>query len=414
MAFGGPYGDEHVNCVLDDKLNKQILIAGNSTSGDFAPTNQSHGFSAAIDYDGNWKWGHFFYNISYRLSTISGCYLNADNRLVLLGLLDDHVAIVEQELKGGTIVKSLYLDNNRNLPRANWPKIVTYNAIYHEVAKRAGQRSYYYVAFISNDQTWMVKIDADPSGNSQPARHQVVWSFFYEFTGTTAATAWKNKKTPRFLHQDLRESDQMYLIGRYYGKASVIKFSKTGSSVDYRLAFHCYSGATNPVADDCCRTSCLANSNDIDSTGSVPMSDILSYVQPEGQAFIYACGFAFQDMTSESDNRYASMFKMSTDGTVEFIRRWGQYRNSPPYPGAADVCRSISYDSSSKELVMLLDGHSQNLRPRYRGWQNSYNYTDMVIVRMSESGTVNSMKSISYGNLISVGAGTHTMFIKDR
>jgi hypothetical protein len=95
----------------------------------------------------------------------------------------------------------------------------------------------------------------------------------------------------------------MYLIGRYYGKGSVIKFSKAHFVVDWRIGFHCDSGAPAELQDACCHTVCLApNSatgitNDIGSSGSVPINDILAYVQPEGQDHIYACGYAFQDMT---------------------------------------------------------------------------------------------------------------------
>lgn len=83
------------------------------------------------------------------MSTVSGCHLNSENRLVLLGKVDGHVAIVEQEVLAGAVVKSLYLDNNKNLPRRNWPTIYTYGAIYHQI--KSSSERYYYVSFIAND-----------------------------------------------------------------------------------------------------------------------------------------------------------------------------------------------------------------------------------------------------------------------
>lgn len=55
----------------------------------------------------------------------------------------------------------------------------------------------------------------------------------------------------------------------------------------------------------------------------MPINDIDAYMQPEGQDAIYACGFAFQDMASDTINKYATMFKMHTSGEVQYIRRWG-------------------------------------------------------------------------------------------
>jgi hypothetical protein len=57
--------DEKVSCTLYDPVNEYIIVAGNSTSDDFGPAAIDHAFAYAVDLDGNWKWGKFFYNVSY-------------------------------------------------------------------------------------------------------------------------------------------------------------------------------------------------------------------------------------------------------------------------------------------------------------------------------------------------------------
>jgi hypothetical protein len=50
-----------------------IIVAGNTSSPDYAPASNSHAFAYAVDFQGNWIWGKFYYNQSYAVSTISGC-----------------------------------------------------------------------------------------------------------------------------------------------------------------------------------------------------------------------------------------------------------------------------------------------------------------------------------------------------
>lgn len=65
--------DEMVSCTVLDEKNGLIIVAGNSSSQDYAPAANDHAFAYAVDLDGNWRWGKFFYNVSFAISTISGC-----------------------------------------------------------------------------------------------------------------------------------------------------------------------------------------------------------------------------------------------------------------------------------------------------------------------------------------------------
>ena len=52
--YAGGSSDERVNCIKYDPLSGLILVGGNTTSDNFAPAANDHGFIFAIDIDGNW------------------------------------------------------------------------------------------------------------------------------------------------------------------------------------------------------------------------------------------------------------------------------------------------------------------------------------------------------------------------
>lgn len=107
--------------------------------------------------------------------------------------------------------------------------------------------------------------------------------------------AWKNKKTPRFLVEDKKDSKSLFLMGRHYGRGSIMKFDKRSAALDWRLD--------------------IALNND-DTTPNSKMTDILDYVQPDDSRYIYACGFSFEDATTESTNKKAVVFKISNTGSM--------------------------------------------------------------------------------------------------
>ena len=72
-----------------------------------------------------------------------------------------------------------------------------------------------------------------------------------------------------------------------------MKFDKQSAQIDWRLEVNQNGDATTPNSE---------------------MTDILAYVQPKGQRYIYACGFAFVDATTDSTNKKAVMFKVSDRG----------------------------------------------------------------------------------------------------
>ena len=82
LSSGGSK-NEFVSCTVYDAKNQQIIVGGNSTSEDYAPAANEHAFVYAVDMEGNWKWGKFYYNVSYAVSTISGCSMDGNGLLMV-------------------------------------------------------------------------------------------------------------------------------------------------------------------------------------------------------------------------------------------------------------------------------------------------------------------------------------------
>lgn len=103
VTLGGFRGNDLVSCTLRFEEHDLILVAGNSTSDDFGPSNSSHGYVSAIDTNGNVRWGHYFTNNSNPISTISGCHKSANGQAVFLGKSRDVPVILEISALTGMI-----------------------------------------------------------------------------------------------------------------------------------------------------------------------------------------------------------------------------------------------------------------------------------------------------------------------
>lgn len=135
-----------------------ILVAGNTTSEDYAPAANDHAFVYAIDQEGNWKWGKFFYNVSFAISTISGCSIDDNGNGVFLGMGNSVPIIMELNPVDGQVIKFMSLDKIGSSD-TSMPWYATYGAIYHDTKDQDGL-SYYYAAFIMEDALQLVKINS--------------------------------------------------------------------------------------------------------------------------------------------------------------------------------------------------------------------------------------------------------------
>lgn len=109
--YAGGSSKENVNCFIYDDKTDTVIIAGNTTSGDFSPAANDHGFVIALDTSGNWLWGKFFYNLSYALSDVSGCQMSSDGtELALLGMGNSQPVMMTIDTGTGAVNKYISLE----------------------------------------------------------------------------------------------------------------------------------------------------------------------------------------------------------------------------------------------------------------------------------------------------------------
>jgi hypothetical protein len=219
--------DERVSCTIYDPKNQFIIVAGNSTSEDFVPAANDHAFAYAVDLDGNWKWGKFFYNVSFAVSTISGCQLDGNGNVVFLSMGDSMPVIMELNPLDGSITNFMSFQWY-NTTESNVPWYQTFGGVYHDLDDMIDHRSYYYLSFVMIDYLQVLKVDKEAK--------TIAWNYqHYIDTNENDAIEYQNYKIPGLLHQDAQNPGQMFLIGRLEGYASVIKFSKSNFNIHWKV-----------------------------------------------------------------------------------------------------------------------------------------------------------------------------------
>jgi hypothetical protein len=132
VFIGGVNGGEKTSCFVYDPKTDLILIGGNTTSDDFAPASNEHGFLMAIDTLGNYKWGNFFYNVSYALSDIQGCQMSASgDTLSILGVGNSQPVLMSIKPDEGTIDTFLSIEF-KDRSDDNVPEYAVAGAIYNQ------------------------------------------------------------------------------------------------------------------------------------------------------------------------------------------------------------------------------------------------------------------------------------------
>lgn len=386
--------DEKVSCTFHDKVNDLIIVAGNSTSEDYAPAANDHAFAYALDMDGNWVWGKFFYNVSFAISTISGCTVDANGNVVFLGMGNQVPVIMELAPKDGQVLKFVSFDKIGSTD-TSMPWYGTYGAIYHDIKDEDDQQPYYYAAFVMENALQMLKVNS--------ATYEIKWNYQYKYEGDTTNNEWKQKKIPGFLHQDPRDNTRMYLLGQQNHRASVIKFQKRDMTVDWLLE------VIDPTTTAATRATALATSS------QSAMNEIYGYVQPPESNQIYACGYAWDNPRLEK-TRTASMFQMDDEGDITVLYTFGDAASSTNVPNTpADVCRAVAYDDTNQEVLFALEVTSRSLRPDYNDYAAySADRTDVTIIRMKSGGKLVGAYNINfYDASISIGIGANALFTKD-
>lgn len=186
--------DEKVSCTMNFPEHELVLVAGNTTSEDYAPAASDHAFLYAVDYEGNWQWGKFFYNVSFAVATISGCTVDENGNAVFLGMGNSVPIIMEVNPTDGAVLKFMSLEKIGTTSTL-MPWYATYGAIHHDLKDRSDGKSYYYASFIMDDALIITKI------NSKTLEVRYSYQYFISISGSE----WKNKKIPGLFHQDAED-----------------------------------------------------------------------------------------------------------------------------------------------------------------------------------------------------------------
>lgn len=156
--IGGLTGSEKIGCFLYDEKNDIILLGGNTTSDDFAPATNNHGFLLAIDSKSNWLWGNFFYNVSYPISDIYGCSMSSDgNSLAVIAMGNSQPVIMNINPFDGVINTFISIEYEGRTDDS-LPEYAVDGAIYNDNSDYQDFQDYFYTAFTMNDTLHMIRV----------------------------------------------------------------------------------------------------------------------------------------------------------------------------------------------------------------------------------------------------------------
>jgi len=200
------------------------------------------------------------------------------------------------------------------------------------------------------------------------------WNF--QFNEYTAAEIAANKllklKQANFILPDPKQTSALYLVGRYRGLGSVIRFNKRDGTVRWHAQFNKMS-RINSVSQS-------ANDDDIFICGDYQPNEKTD-VEPYDSKVLYK----------------ATMARLKDDGDVSWIitasGRHPLYDNGVTY-NHQDKCMAITYYKEKEQLAVIIQGKMSEVRPNYKG-----NYYDTILVQMDSGGTAQKVVVITQGSL---------------
>ena len=146
-----------MECFLIDEEKNHIIAAGKSTSSDFAPAQNDHGFIYALDLDGDWAWGNFFYNVSYAVQTITACSLSSDGgHIAVMGQANSQPIIMLLSRDDGLINKFITIEPFEEFPVA--PTYVTYQALFSSERDPDG-KPFIYAAYLMGQDMHFIRFE---------------------------------------------------------------------------------------------------------------------------------------------------------------------------------------------------------------------------------------------------------------
>jgi len=147
-----------VRCFVYDPTNQLIIVGGVTNSEDFAPAPNPHGYLFALDLFGNWKWGSFFYNVSYAVAEINGCQLSSDgSSLALQGYGNQIPLMMDISTADGNFNRFVSLETVSS-SADSVPKYVMNGAIYYDKRDYRDYQPYFYTAFVKDETMFMLRV----------------------------------------------------------------------------------------------------------------------------------------------------------------------------------------------------------------------------------------------------------------
>jgi hypothetical protein len=218
ISVGGEL-DDFVNCTIYDEVNQHMIVAGVSSSMNFVPTENPHGFAYAVDTAGNWIWGKFYYNVGTSLESISGCKLDEENNLLFFGTSDMKPVILKinadksDKPQNYTILEELEIDT----------EFKTFSAFYHDVKDPSDGLPYYYMSYIVNEtDVYISKISATDMTVTANVKYGALKD---ELRPTM------DVHVPRFMEQDPDDESYLLLIGQFRFKGAIVRIKKWDLSI---------------------------------------------------------------------------------------------------------------------------------------------------------------------------------------
>jgi hypothetical protein len=154
--IAGGSSDERIQCLMYDSTKDYMIMGGKTNSNNFAPAQNDHGYIYALDTDGNWMWGNFFYNVSYAVSTITGCKMSSqDTYVTVFGIANSLPVIMLLNKDDGSINTFLTIATVQTYTTT--PSFVTSSAFYYEESDPMDGKAYFYLAFTMNKVLQILK-----------------------------------------------------------------------------------------------------------------------------------------------------------------------------------------------------------------------------------------------------------------
>jgi len=181
-----------------------------------------------------------------------------------------------------------------------------------------------------------------------------------------------NEKEPHFLVADPKQQSVLYLIGRYRGKGSVIRFNKRDGTIRWHAQYDKMSRihSVSQAADD----------DDLFICGDYQPNEVLGDTAPYGSNVNYK----------------AVMARMKDDGDISWIvTSTGKH---PLYDGTTyedqDKCMGIAYYKEKSQVAVVIQGKMTEIRPSYKG-----DFFDTILVLLNEGGETEKVVVITQGSL---------------